>query len=492
MSRYLPFLLLLAACVRDEPEAPDLSFLLAPDSDISPAATASANDEPTSEATTSRVASEPSVTKGEVVTETEVVDLGPVDVEPLIQGDERHEIHFSDLELGLAIQALAERGGLGLIVPTELAEPVTLSLTDATLDEALRSLLSRHELEVKDVGGVHHVVPRPSPGLETKVFKLASVDPELVREQLVSVLGDGSSVVVNTATDTVLVTAPPDALHRAENYLSVVDQPEKQVLIHARILEIGITDGEELGLRLAFEDISLDDTTASLVMDLLPTADSFETIVSADKTPIQGVLRALAELTRMELLANPRVLALDGRSAKIQIIEEVPYIGSTNTVQGETSGVGTTSIQQVSFKEVGVTLEVTPTIQRDGTVKLTLVTEVSEIAGFFEGVPAVDKRMLTNDFVVGDEETIVIGGLLKETDRRVVTGIPVLMDIPLIGPLFRSYDDETEKVSLAIFITPRIVEPGEVSGIASEYRAEWDRNARDWTIDRDDRESDTR
>jgi len=196
----------------------------------------------------------------------------------------------------------------------------------------------------------------------------------------------------------------------------------------------------------------------------------------------------LRGITRIHTFANPDLLALDRGTAKIQIQEEIPHIETINNVQTSAGSAGTSSLQQVPFKPVGVTPEIQPTIQRDGRVTVSLTERVSEVTAFLDGVPATNNRELTNRFAAVDGNTIVIGGLIKEREHKRRAGIPILMDLPLVGPLFQLTDTTIERVNLLIYMTPIIIEPGDqrARSLASEYKATWHAQAREWGFgDRD-------
>ncbi|MEW6743466.1 MAG: secretin N-terminal domain-containing protein [Planctomycetota bacterium] len=413
---------------------------------------------------------------------------------PVIPGSDLYTVNLSGLELGHAIKLLAHQGGINMVVPLELSRPVAASFPAVTLDQALKSLIAENHLRLIEEGGIFSVVQESAPGMKTQVYVLRSLDPVAIETELRGVVGAGGTVVVNTATDTVLITAPVDALQRAEEYLRAVDLPEKQVLIHVRLLEIALRDDFEMGALLNLAPIQIDDVTASLVTDLLSPSESVEAGVTHDKSTLEAALRVLKDITRIHTLANPNLLALDGGQAKIDIIEEVPYIGVTNTVETNTNGSGTSSVQQVEFKETGVRLSIKPTIQRDGRVTVDLDQEVSEVVGFLEGVPATNSRKLVNRFSSADGDSIVIGGLIKDRERKQRVGIPILMDLPLIGALFRRLDTSLEKVNLVIFMTPVIIDPNDTraAGVSSEFKARWHRDAKDWGFSEGDRLPDVR
>jgi len=156
----------------------------------------------------------------------------------------------------------------------------------------------------------------------------------------------------------------------------------------------------------------------------------------------------------VQILANPKVLAINNRQATIQIIDEIPYQELTQTSGG--GQIGTTS-----FKEVGIKLEVKPRIAADGTVHLQLTAEQSAPTGaVVNQVPVIQTRRSTTVMTVGDGRIVTLGGLRR---RRAATNedkVPLLGDIPWLGVLFRRVETVEVDTELVVFIRPKIIPPG--------------------------------
>ena len=170
-----------------------------------------------------------------------------------------------------------------------------------------------------------------------------------------------------------------------------------------------------------------------------------------DAVDLDLALTILHSQIEARLLANPRILVLDNKTAKFEIVREIPY--------REYRQVGREDpITFTAFKNVGVDLKVTPHIARDGMLRLHIVPEFSVLVGqYFQGAPTVDARRVDTVAMIKDGQTIVIGGLRKREITKDIARVPVLSDMPLLGGLFTS---ETESVvinELIIFITTKIV-----------------------------------
>ncbi len=176
-----------------------------------------------------------------------------------------------------------------------------------------------------------------------------------------------------------------------------------------------------------------------------------------DMIDLDIALSLLKSEIEAKLLANPRVLVLNNETATIKIVKEIPYVQSFQSVGAFSA------IASVQFKEVGVQLQVTPHIAREGMIRLKLKPEfgvestVIEPGSKAQEAPAVDTRVLETVALVRDGQTVVMGGLRKKQISKNLTKVPILGDIPLLGELFR-YETENEITNeLVVFITPTIV-----------------------------------
>jgi general secretion pathway protein D len=172
-----------------------------------------------------------------------------------------------------------------------------------------------------------------------------------------------------------------------------------------------------------------------------------------------ATLRAIAQAGKAQLLSRPSILARNNQPAMIQIGQNVPLI--TN-VRYDTFG---NAINSISYQPVGIILKVTPFITSDGMVQMIVQPSTSAIdpsssvpvsSGVF--APVIDVRSADTVVITPDGQTIVIGGLMRNDSGEVVTKIPYLGDIPLLGNLFRHKTTQSQKVELIIFMTPHVVQ----------------------------------
>lgn len=318
---------------------------------------------------------------------------------------------------------------------------------------------------------------------------------------------NGSTMLLDERSGALIVTHAPYYLQQIDALLEQLDVTPLQVLIEARFLEITLTDTKEwgfdaeltgdvalskrrqgdgskgAGLQLASQGPILRRGTKTAFNDFANQASgnalnlTFQGILTG--TQYQAVLHALAENKKTKTLSAPRVTTLNNQTASIKIVTEYVYathyqptvvredLNSNGTFTDVVNGKRETRFvnvpQDFVTKDLGILLHVTPSVGHDiRTITLALKPEVSEkkTDDSFGGevvLPRFTARNLETSVVIDDGETVMLGGLMKDTTEKTVTRVPVLGSLPLIGPLFRKNNDTAERSNLLIFVTARIL-----------------------------------
>ncbi|HVN67963.1 MAG TPA: type II and III secretion system protein, partial [Candidatus Sulfotelmatobacter sp.] len=222
--------------------------------------------------------------------------------------------------------------------------------------------------------------------------------------------------------------------------LESIDQLAPQILIESKVMELTQSDSLKLGISYGNGSYKF-----------ITSKDTKRTRASDD---LVSTLNALAADGRANVVANPRIATLDNQEALINIGSRIPYAVPV------TSG-GTTTQWTVNYIDAGVKLKITPQLGQDGEITTLIQPEVSSIsewrttaAGDF---PVISTRNASATVRVKDGETIVIGGLLSETERENVSRVPVLGYIPGLGLLFQNKNVEKEKTEIVFLITPHVI-----------------------------------
>lgn len=330
-----------------------------------------------------------------------------------------------------------------------------------------------------------------------------------------TMLSSRGKAIYGDESNSIMVIDYPENIERVAEFLAVLDVPPQQVLIEARVVEVKLQKEHALGVNWkALADkgyfpmgrfkLGTAQTTASAV-PLLGTAAPapftqnigykptfFPPLQSAagQESPfslaifddnIHIVLQTLANALDSNILSAPKVTTVNNRQAEIKVIQKLPWAEPTLTVEATSGAVSVT--WKINFEEVGIILKATPTINENGNITLELSPEVSEKTSDFSltvtqgstsvpyTIPIIDKRSASTKVIVGDGQTLIMGGLIKDKTTHGETKVPLLGDIPFLGYLFKSKKDTRDKTELLIFVSPRIITPDEIQRMSGEEKA---------------------
>jgi type II secretory pathway component GspD/PulD (secretin) len=264
-------------------------------------------------------------------------------------------------------------------------------------------------------------------------------------------LSSYGQVTTLPARKLLVVEDTPYFLSRVETLLKELDREPRQILIEARILEVGLKDSESFGLDWAKIFESGD---AEIGTQGLSTPGSPGLFFDLVKPNVTVVLDALRTRDRLRTLATPKLLALEDQEAETIIGDRLGY-NVTTTIDSVT----TTSTE---FLESGVILKVKPSVDEQGRVFLEIHPEVSTGSVSQDGVPNQSTTEVTTSMLVDSGQTVFIGGLIKRTAEQSREGIPVLGDIPGLGLLFSNRSISSVNTELVVLITPHIVDNDKV------------------------------
>jgi type II secretory pathway component GspD/PulD (secretin) len=245
------------------------------------------------------------------------------------------------------------------------------------------------------------------------------------------------------------------------------------VYIEAKIIEIVLTDGFELGVnwdKIIYNTLDpRQKITASITPGLLkPTDTSFglryQTI--AGGVDLSAIIQALKKVADTKVVSNPHVAALDGETATVSVSRDEPYVETRKNSIGDEAVAGT----EVKFIPVGISLDVTPRIMGDGMIQTKIHPEVSRAdfrmfsygtddngAKIENEVPVVTKSYAETTVMVKSGQTIIIAGMIQDAKEKSENRVPILGRVPLLGLLFRTTKETTRSTELAIFLTPRVI-----------------------------------
>lgn len=259
------------------------------------------------------------------------------------------------------------------------------------------------------------------------------------------------------ADNSLLVKGTPEGIEELHELIKMLDIAPRQVSIKAEFVEINTSESSNLGI-----DWSIQRLGSVFETQFQPTGN---VVFGYADGNVMANLRTQVLQNKAKLVNAPIISTLNNLPASITIQKQIPYWTSGGyTGQGYAS-----TTQQVNMLNITSTLTVVPRINGDGSITVQLQPQVSDQGEMFTGpggsqLPAVNQQTLTTTRTVMNGETIVVGGIIRKTENSSVTKIPLLGDLPLIGPLFRSTTKSTEDREMLIFLTPTIIPERSTAG----------------------------
>jgi len=419
---------------------------------------------------------------------------------------DRISLNFQNIEVRAVLQLIADFTELNLVASDSVSGSITLRLQNVPWDQALDLVLKTRGLDSRQIGNVLMVAPaqeiaereRQEIEANKQLAELAPLQSEFIRiryakatdvvelfeagsEEGGSLISERGSVVVDERTNSIVVTDTAAKLAEIRGLIDKVDIPIRQVMIEARIVIASSNLDEQLGIRwgggylnvngdkftsIAGDTASVTDLNSQMIGGANPVtmpSAPFVDLGVADATSgfavgftstdlfLAAELSALEASGESEVVSQPKLITGDKQKATIKSGTEVPY------QEGAASGATTTA-----FKEAVLKLDVTPNITPDDRILLDLVVNQDSVGALVPSgngglIPTFDTVELTTQVLVGNGETVVLGGVFKNEELVKVEKVPVLGDIPYLGTLFKSTANNQQKTETLIFITPRIL-----------------------------------
>ena len=261
-------------------------------------------------------------------------------------------------------------------------------------------------------------------------------------------------IIPDPIKNTLVILATPEMYELVESALVKMDVESLQVLIEATFVEVTLTDALELGTQWAFNNDGSNfffpaDTPAGV-------AGFFNWVLVAEGGDIRVALRALQDVTEVNVLSSPNLMVLDNYSARIQIGDQVPIL--TQQSQAVT-GSDAPIVSTVEYRDTGTILNLRPRVNASGLVQIELQQEVSTVALTTTSSidsPTINQRSVQLTIAVHDNESIVLGGLVEQQQTRSRSGLPWLAQLPLIGFLFGTQNDTDSRRELLVILTPTV------------------------------------
>ena len=371
-------------------------------------------------------------------------------------------IEFKDTTLKQIFEVLSRTSGLNFIFDKDVRadQKTTVFLRNTTVESAVNMVLLTNQLEqrVLDANSIliypnNAAKAREYQPLIVRTFFLSNADVKLVANTIKTIVKT-RDVVIDEKQNMIIMRDAPEAVRLAEKLIAMHDLPEPEVMLEVEVLEINRTRLMDLGVQWPDQLVlsPLPSTTGG-ALTLADLRNLSSRTLGAAITPM--TINAKKQDGDANILANPRIRSRNKEKAKILVGDRVPNITTTSTSTGFVS-------ESVQYLDVGLKLEVEPTIYPDNEIAIKIAMEVSTIANQIttkSGSVAyqIGTRNANTVIRLKDGENQVLAGLISDEDRRTANKIPGLGEIPILGRLFGSQRDNTVKTEIVLSITPRLI-----------------------------------
>ena len=392
-------------------------------------------------------------------------------------------LHAEDAFLPGILSILAKESGYNIVTDPNVnqQDKISIHLDNVPIEQAINLVVRAVGLSYEIVGNSFLIAdPRKlkeEVGVTSYVITLKYASAEDVKTILQDI---SDQIQVDISGNRLLVNASPKKIAEIIKVIKEIDVPAIQIMLETRLIEVAVDAEEQLGIdwsRLSKYSTILAETGEEVIAgggSVLPEDQTFADLPATmgynrlsnkkDKTRLYPrffsrqltafdlTLDLLLKDNKAEVLANSRLTTINGREANIKLVDIVPYILSSGGVGGQV---------QVQREEVGIKLNILPTVNTDGFITVKVEPEVSTIFEFIgpdNNIPRVKSRTSSTTIRVKDGESIIIGGLLSNDKKRTVYKFPLLHKIPYVGEkIFTSNNVVERKTDLIVQITPKIV-----------------------------------
>ena len=303
------------------------------------------------------------------------------------------------------------------------------------------------------------------------------------------------NVIVNAETGVISVRGTERQQRKIAEFLARVQgSAQRQVLIEATLVEVTLSDNFQSGVDWSRVGSSLNNSlnvAQTLIGNSFGAGPVTTLTFSSDSSLFKGTLAATVKLLetfgKTKVLSSPKVVALNNQTSVLKVVDENVYfeITATRTLATATTAGYIDYTSTIKSVPIGVMMSVTPQIARDGSISLNVRPTITRITGYATDpspalmgsavnnlIPEIQVREIESTLKLDSGQTAVLGGLMQDSVDNTSNGIPGLMNLPLIGNLFRYRNDNTQKTELVIFLRPTIVNNPSMDGDLSNFKSE--------------------
>lgn len=374
-------------------------------------------------------------------------------------------IEFKDAPIQAVFETISRTAGINFIFDKEVRPDlrVNLFVRDARIEDVIRFVLVTNQLGQRILNEntlfVYPNTPQKQKDFQelgVKNFYLTNANAKDVVAMLRSMVKT-KDMYVDEKLNLIMMRDTPEAIRVAERLIAAQDMAEPEVMLEVEVLEVGTNALDTIGIQypsqISYSMVGATGTAGTATLKELINRNAGLVRVSISDPGL--VVNLLHQNGDTNLLANPRIRVKNHEKANIHIGDKLPVITNTTTATGLVS-------QSINYLDVGLKLDVEPTIYLDSEVGIKVGLEVSSISKQIQNKDGsltyqIGTRNATTALRLKDGETQILAGLINKEDRQAANSVPGLGQLPIIGRLFSSHSDTASKTEVVLLITPRVV-----------------------------------
>ena len=389
------------------------------------------------------------------------LNLGPAGREPL-------GLSFRNTGVRDAYEALGKAAGVSFVFdPAFQDQTITLDVRDTPFEQALSALGSVartfHRVTAERVVSVIPDTAAKRREYEQQVVKtlfLSNADLKETIDLLRVVLG-ARRVAPLPGGNALTINDTPDKVAAAEKIVDIIDKRRAEVVVEVELLEVNRGRLKDYGIQITSGVPGYDGVAGAIFPDPSKNFTLGDNPYSKDNlvvTSLPGVIyRLLQSDSSTRILANPQLRTTEGQTAQARFGDQVPVPVTTFAPIAQ-GGINQQAITSFEYKNVGVNIDLTPRVHHDGEVTLQLKVDISQVGPpGYQGLPTFNSRIVTSVIRLKDGETNILAGLIRDSERRSLTGLPGLASVPILGRLFARNQDQVEQTDIVMTLTPHVV-----------------------------------
>jgi len=384
--------------------------------------------------------------------------------------DERIQLKFQQqASLRSIFQALGKYAGVNILFDETFSDkPFAIDLTDMKFEQAIQSLClaSKNFYRIIDAKTLIIVPDQPMNRAKydvhvIKTFYLSNINAQEILGSLTTMTRTqfkAPSIIVDKNLNSITVRDTPEVVELAERLVRLWDKPKGEVVLDVELMEVSRVRLQELGLELDQYGAAFRYAPESEDSSWLNLRDiDFSKSENFQLTLPSAFLGFLETDTDTKVLAQPRLRGIEREKIEYHVGDQVP-IPITTFTPIAAGGVNQQPITSFEYKDVGIMVNITPTIHAENEVTLEMEIEFKTLSGSgFGNIPIIATRKVKNIIRLRDGETNLLAGLLQDEERQSIKGIPGLKDVPILGSLFSKTDVEVNQKDVIMTVTPYII-----------------------------------